>query len=302
MSLKLEIIHLQMIKEIADAGTITKAAETLCITQSALSRRISEAERRLNITLFEKKNKKLYLTTAGQRLLFSADKILKELSIAENDLNARFQIDKELVTIGMEPYSCHDWLAGTLDRTNIRNSADKIDIRLNVTLDPIASLKEGDIDLAILPKPEQDDDLNMTPLFTDKLVAVLPRDHVLNSNEQLSTQDFADETYIAHNAGLEISSEYDRFFNDQSLNPKKTIHIGMVDAVISLVSQNYGFTILSERTVKPYLINNAIIAIPLTGTGTRLEWYAVSKAGNEQVKSMQLERIIREVSADNTGA
>ena len=75
----LEIRHLKLVQAIALEGGMTKAANRLHLTQSALSHQLKEIEERLNAPLYLRLKKKLVLTEAGERLLNSAEKVLQEL-------------------------------------------------------------------------------------------------------------------------------------------------------------------------------------------------------------------------------
>src|ERR671923_868758 len=68
----LEVRHLRLIAEIADAGSMTRAADRLFLTQSALSHQLRDIEARFGTTFFLRVGRKLVLTAAGRRVLESA--------------------------------------------------------------------------------------------------------------------------------------------------------------------------------------------------------------------------------------
>ena len=78
----IERISLNAIKYfyyVARIGSVTQAADQLCVTQSAVSKQIQNLEYNLNISLFQRKNKSLILTEAGKKLFQAADRALTEL-------------------------------------------------------------------------------------------------------------------------------------------------------------------------------------------------------------------------------
>ena len=79
----MEVKHLRLIKAVADKGSLTKAMETLYLSQSALSHQLKELETQLGAKLFHRVNKKLMLTGAGKIVLDSADRVLKEIERTE---------------------------------------------------------------------------------------------------------------------------------------------------------------------------------------------------------------------------
>ena len=82
---RLEVRHLCLMVALDQAGSVTRAADLLGLTQPALSRRIREAERRLGTDLYSREKKRLRPTLAGECLLEHAKRILAELARAEMD-------------------------------------------------------------------------------------------------------------------------------------------------------------------------------------------------------------------------
>ena len=68
--------HFRLIDTISKEGTLTKAASTLHLTQSALSHQLKELEKELGIDVFNRNGKKLHLSEQGYRFLRSSEKIL----------------------------------------------------------------------------------------------------------------------------------------------------------------------------------------------------------------------------------
>ncbi len=79
----LEIRHLKLVAAIAETGSVTLAGNRLHLTQSALSHQLRDAEEQLGVPLFERRNRKMALTAAGERLLQSARTVLDELARVE---------------------------------------------------------------------------------------------------------------------------------------------------------------------------------------------------------------------------
>src|SRR5512134_1094022 len=82
----LEMRHLQLVKAVAEEGSVTRAGLRLNLTQSALSHQLRDAEDRLGTRLFDRIGKRMVLTPAGQRLLLSARAVLEELARAEREI------------------------------------------------------------------------------------------------------------------------------------------------------------------------------------------------------------------------
>src|SRR2546423_14740702 len=82
----LEIRHLRLIAEISDAGSMTRAAERLFLTQSALSHQLRDIEARVDTPFFVRVGRKMVLTAAGRRVLETARRGIADIERAEEDV------------------------------------------------------------------------------------------------------------------------------------------------------------------------------------------------------------------------
>ena len=302
MNVKLEILHLRMLKTIVDTGSVTEAARQLGVTQSALSHRIRDAERRLDTALFERKNRKLTLTDAGRRLLFSAEIILNELENVEYQISISSSKNFESVRIGMKAYGSYHWLPRVINGFRESNPNIEIELIADVYNDPIQALQDNTIDLAIVSYPSTNDDFESINLFQDEMVAVLPIAHPKVALDYLEVEDFSTETYIAYETVPEKGREYDLFFSHSQTRIKKIIRIGRTDAIIEMVSAGLGLTILTHWILAPYLGNRPIITKPLTKDRLYVDWYAVIHKGTSSTFAHNLTHEIRLASVDKGGS
>src|SRR5690348_14809805 len=109
-SFMLDRIHLVIIREVDRVGSLTKAAGTLSLTQSALSHAIKKMETRLGGPLWQRKGRKLHLTPAGGYLLSVANRLLPQLEHAEQVMSQFASGQRGNLRIGMECHPCYRWL------------------------------------------------------------------------------------------------------------------------------------------------------------------------------------------------
>src|SRR5688572_28778342 len=108
--MKIELRHLQLIDAITTEGSVTRAAERLNVTQSALSHQLREIEDRLGTPLFLRVNRRLALAPAGARLLISARRVLDDVRAAEEDI-ARLAANQDgVIRVSTACYTCYSWL------------------------------------------------------------------------------------------------------------------------------------------------------------------------------------------------
>ncbi|WDE13780.1 LysR family transcriptional regulator [Thalassomonas haliotis] len=287
---QLNISHLKMICTIAQAETVKEAAESLFITQPALSNRIREAERRLKTKLFTRRGRKLIITTAGERLLHSAKKILEELARAEHDI-ARLSSGIELVLrLGLPHYASFRWLPDVMRQFNEHLPGIELEITANAAKQPLTALFHGEVEIAIVSSANQqlslDNNLYGSEfLLEDELLACLSARHNKAEQRFLTAQDFVDETYITNSVVPEKDREYELFFQPENIMPRKVLQVGFNDAIVELVKANIGVTIMSKNLIEPHLATKTgrdaagskgeIQTVRLGKSGVKIYWHLV---------------------------
>jgi LysR family transcriptional regulator for metE and metH len=110
----MEIRHLKLIRSVAEDKNLTKAADKLFLSQSALSHQLKEIESRYKTQVFIRNNKQMLLTPVGERLLLAANKILDELEMADADIFSITNEDTGLIRLSTQCYTCYHWLSSFL--------------------------------------------------------------------------------------------------------------------------------------------------------------------------------------------
>ncbi len=117
MPLQLDLRHYETIVAIVEHGTMTAAARDLHSTQSTLSHRLAEAERRLGVRLFDRgRSRRLTPTRAGLATHQAASRALDELGRNERVLLSDRSEITSLVRIGVGSYDCFHWYPAVLVR------------------------------------------------------------------------------------------------------------------------------------------------------------------------------------------
>jgi len=277
---QLSMSHLKMICTIVESNTVKEAAEKLFITQPALTNRIREAERRLNISLFARRRRKLVITTAGKRLLQSAKKILEELERAEYDIARLSDGIDQVLRIGLPHYASFKWLPNVVSYFHRELPHVELEITAEAAISPLDSLYNGDVDIALVSSKDKLLDIHKSDYDTDfimqdELLACLSTNHKKAAQPFMSAEDFSTETYITNSTVPEKDREYELFFKPHNVLPYKVVQVGFNEAIIELVKVNMGLTIMSKQSIAPYLVDGDIKAMSLGEGGLKIYWHLV---------------------------
>ena len=110
MIMMLEVKHLALVEAIAQAGTVTRAAERLHLTQSALSHQLLDLEARAGLQFFVRLGRRMLPTPAGERILASARRVLDDLGRTEDDLRGMATGVKGVLRLCTECNTGYHWL------------------------------------------------------------------------------------------------------------------------------------------------------------------------------------------------
>lgn len=182
---------------VARTGSFTLAAESLYITQSALSGLIKELEQTLGTRLVDRSTRRVYLTEIGAQLYPLLDATLQDL----DDMLHRV-VDPTLLHTGVIRVAASQLLASTLMPDLIADfQAQHPQSQVKLIDTPVESVMArvfaGEVELGIGPEREPNSDISSTRLFDGPFMVVFPHDHPLASIEQLRWSDLADQPVIA---------------------------------------------------------------------------------------------------------
>lgn len=278
----LELRHLQVLIAVVETGSVTTAAARLGLTQSAVTHRIREAERRLRRPLFSRIGKKLVVSPAGERLLQSAYRIVEELGRAEQELAAGGAT--ELVRLGQATYSRYHWLPGLLAGFAERMPAVEVDLVARATHSPFTALAEGAVDVALVygskgsARLEGGGRFRWRHIARDPLVVIVAPTHRLAALPYLSSREMADERYFAYPLSSEPGYSWDTVAGPPPVPFRRVSQVQLPEAVIDLVRAGFGCAIFSRWAVEPEVADGSLLAKPLGPDGFSLDWWAVTRA------------------------
>lgn len=299
---KLELRHLLMLRAIAVSPTLAEAAHRLNITPSALTHRLREAERRIARPLVERGGRRARLTDAGERFLLAAHRCLAELESAEREAGAGARVIRQIVRVGGSTLCGYDWLPTLLRHLETKQPAIEVEMVIDVSLNPMAALRDRRIDLAVMPNRTRGREVSSVRLFQDEMVALVPADHPKAKRRHLEVRDFVAEVYVTDTTAQESGREYERLFEPAGMRPARILRAGHMEAVIALVRAGLGLTVTTRTSAAPFLAAGGLRVLPLTANGEFLTWFAHYRATRvrdaaPRVVAEALAQVVRERNA-----
>lgn len=272
----LEIRHLQLVSAIAEEGGVTKAANRLHLTQSAVSHQLRDIEEKLAAPLFQRLNKRMILTQAGERLLTSAHVVLEELQRAEQDIRQTTTSQQGILRIATECNTCYHWLPQTLKLFQQNHPLVEVRIVVEATNRPLPVMLEGKLDLAIVHETIRNRRLHFRRLFRDELLVIMPPDHRLALRSFITAEDFADETLIFYAIPNEETLLFRQVLIPAGVRPRRVSQVQLTEAIIEMVRAGLGVGVMARWAVAPYLASGALRGVRLTTRGLFRQWWVAT--------------------------
>jgi LysR family transcriptional regulator, regulator for metE and metH len=269
----LEVRHLQLVSAIVDEGNLTRAGRRLNLTQSALSHQLLDIEERLGVALFDRVNKRMVLTDAGQRVLESARRILEELGQTEDLLNLYATNRRGAVRLTTECYTVYHWLPTVMKKFEQKYPEIELRIEVDATDAPFEALAAGLLDVAFVTSDIAPHGIAMEPLFDDELKVIVHPGHPFAKLPYVKAAQLAGETLLTYSE-LKGNVMYERVLRPAGLEPKKHLQVRLTEAMIELVKAGVGVAVLAQWAVAPYVASRSVAAVPLTKHGLARHWKA----------------------------
>src|SRR5476651_772764 len=175
----LDRIHLSIVQEVEKQGSLTAAAGILHVTQSALSHSMKKLEQQLGTDIWLREGRHLRLTQAGQYLHAVAQRLLPQLTLAEERLRQYAQGERGTLRIGMECHPCYQWLLRIVSGYLAAWPQVDVDVKQKFQFGGIGALFGYEIDLLVTPDPLLKPGLRFEPVFDYEQVLVVSRGHAL---------------------------------------------------------------------------------------------------------------------------
>ncbi|MFI0472286.1 LysR family transcriptional regulator [Halomonas sp. HMF6819] len=266
----LDIKYYVLIDAVERHGSLQAASAAIGLTQPAATHRIREMERRLAVSLFEKRGRRLFLTPAGKRLLEAGREIIPILMEAESEASLLSRRDTQALRWGVD---AHDIVDSILS-ASLEQNLPPIELYRFSTHTILGALLDQQIDLMLTTNPPVQKGIETVCLFEDELKAVVPATHPLACRNVVSAEEISREPYLTFSAAREPGYEFDLFFHPERQAPESIQIIESVRTILDVIATTQrGVSILSSWIVDATQAQQKLKALPLNGVKIPVTWY-----------------------------
>jgi LysR family transcriptional regulator, regulator for metE and metH len=272
----LEFRHMETLLALSECGSLSKAAERLCLTQSALSHQLKALEGHYGAAVVEKSIRPLRFTAIGERLLTLARSVLPLVAEAGRDIARLAEGHAGPLRVAVQCHNCFDWLMPAMDSYRSLWPEVELDIISGFVVDPLPLLERGEAELAVIHDQQPPHaHVVFSPLFRYESVALMSPRHRLAAKSWLDAADFADETLITYPVPDEMLDLMKHCLTPAGVNPKRRT-AELTVAILQLVASGRGIAALPSWTVGNYIERGYVVSRPIGEAGLRCELYAAT--------------------------
>jgi len=250
----------EIFSTVVEEGSLSRAADQLNLSQSAVSHALSGLEREWGFTILSRGRAGIQLTQNGEQVLKIVREILRwdeQLSQEVSKING---IEGGTVRLGTFTSVSVHWLPDILKSFHERYPNIKVKLIEGDYMEIEEWVMTGAIDFGFVSLPTAVS-LESIPLTKDRMQCLLPSEHPLANLRSISPLMLKDEHFIVSKKGSD--NDVNRIFKETGLKPNIRFELGDDQAIISMVANGLGVSILPELVL--YQLPENIRVIPIEG-------------------------------------
>jgi DNA-binding transcriptional LysR family regulator len=258
----LDVRRMRVLREVAQQGSFSAAAEALSFTQSAISQHVAALERETGTQLVDRGPRGVRLTDAGRALVSHADAIIARIDDAEEELAAIAGLREGRLRLASFQSAGSTLVPQAVAAFRDRHPGVELAMIQAEPEEATERLHSGDIDLALVYdyapiRSMLDGELELVALLEDPYDIILRKGHRLAERKTVRLRDLADESWISSTTGGGCRRIHERACQEAGFEPKVAFESDETLAVQALVAAGVGVTMLPRlalSTVHPGVV------------------------------------------------
>jgi LysR family transcriptional regulator for metE and metH len=262
-------MHLEILTAIKEHGTLTKAADSLHLSQSALSHSIKKLEGQIATPIWKKEGRNLRLTAAGERIQTLANRVLPQFLHSELLLSQIAKGEMGSLRIGMECHPCYQWLLRVIQPYLEQWPDIDMDVKQEFQFGALGALLSYEIDVLITPDPLFKPKIEYIPVFDYEHRLVVSASHELAKKGFVLPEQLNEEVLFSYPVEPLRLDIFSQFLNPAKCSVKKHKYIETTEIMLQMVAAGRGVCALPGWLVDEYSKSMPIKSIRFGEEGIR---------------------------------
>ena len=267
--------QLRVFVEVAQNGSMARAAAALHLTPPAVSMQIKDLEAQVGLPLFDRAGRKLSLSTAGEYFLVHARRMLSALKDTDDAMARLKHLEHGLLTIGLVSTAKY-FVPQLLARFHEEHPG--VDVRLRVVGNRgelVALMQAGEVDLSVMGRAPKEIHTRSESFAAHPLVFVAPPGHPLLRGGPHAVNALAPYPIIAREHGSGTRAAMQKFFDERRFEPRLAMEMSSNETIKQAVMAGLGLSFLSLHTMGLELRSGLLALLDIRDAPVMRMWNVV---------------------------
>lgn len=261
---------------VADAGTITDAAEGLGVTQPALSRRIRQLEAYFGVALLNRSKKGVSLTSAGELVVAEARVLADRFDNLRAEVAAHARLEGGTIRIGGGATAVSYVLPDAIAAYQREHPHVRFEVKEAGSREIAENVVNGQLELGVVTLPVPSRDLHTRPLLEDEIVPVCGRGHPLARVEQVQVAQLSGQGLVGFEGGSAIRQLIDSALLAAGIEMNVVMELRSIPGIVRMVATTTNLAFVSKIGVAN---DNSVHILRVQGLGIRRQLAVVTRRG-----------------------
>ncbi len=254
---------LRLIRDVAHLRSVSKAAQANEISQSAASQTLTDLERELGVSLFDRSTRPLTTTQAGRVYLDFCRDVLRR----EEELHAELDVFREKLSSVARLAAIYSVGLSEMSEIEARFKSRFPDAQLEVSyLRPERvweQVQQGKADLGLMSYAESSREVLALPWRKEEMVVAVAAEHRLASRDWIRAEELEGEAFIGFDDDLPIQGQIERYLRDHKVAVSMALHFDNLQMIKEAVAHAAGISILPRRVMLDDIKTGRLVALGL---------------------------------------
>lgn len=276
-----DVHQLRVFLAVAENLSFTRAAQSLFLTQSAVSHQIARLERGLATPLLRRQGRSVSLTAAGQVLVTQAKRVLAALEEAEGAVRRSSRPDLGRLRIGASATACQYMIPEALREFRECFPSYSLAVKPGDGPQVADDVMQGEIDLGILVRTDRSPSFQYHELFHDELGFLVSPLHPWARAGKVDRRQLQDQRLVLYNRQSATFRLVEKYFLRMRVPLRDWIELGSMEASKELVKLGLGVSMMARWTVLPELAEKSLVWLAVPGQKLGRTWCVAHLATRE---------------------
>jgi len=258
--------RLQVFHTVARLLSFTKAAESLHMTQPAVTFQIRQLEEYFNTRLFDRTHNRISLTDAGEKVFVYSERILELYREMDNEIRILTGEIIGVLVIGASTTVAEYLLPKLLGEFQALYPKVKLRLKVSNSMGVVHMVENNDIDVGLVESPVGNKSLAVDVCWNDKLALIVPVDHELAKRETVHISELTKYPFVSREEGSGTRCVVSDYLDENGMSMSEldlSLEFGSPEAIKNAVESGLGISIVSVSTLAKEMELNTLKAVEL---------------------------------------